>query len=124
MEVHKIIVVEDDESIRSVLVEILTDEGYNVSSFKNGAEALESLLMRQQNDFALIVLDLNMPVMNGYEFTDKIRENQEFSLLPIIVISAEHDASAKLCFPKITRYLKKPLDISRFLELVEESIGI
>jgi CheY-like chemotaxis protein len=122
MVTKKIIVVEDDEYIRSDIVEILESEGYEVSSCKNGKEALTSVLENQAHTFDLIILDLNMPVMSGYEFAAKLREHKEYSNLPIVVVSAERDAYVKLEFPKITRYIKKPFEIDQLLSVVDESL--
>lgn len=120
----KIIIVEDDEDIRTSLVELLLDEGYFVSTFNNGADALQSILSKKEAECDLIVLDLQMPIMNGYQFSDKLREYPEHESLPIIVMSAENHSESKLSFNKINRYVKKPLDIAHFLDTIEQCLDL
>lgn len=118
----KIIVIEDDEDIRSILVELLLDEGYQVATFNNGAEALQSILSKKEDEYDLILLDLQMPIMNGYQFSNKLRENSDYQRLPIIVMSADIHSESKLSFNKINRYIKKPIDIAHFLDAIEQCL--
>lgn len=80
---RKILVVEDNALNRSLLCEILKPD-YDVAEAENGHEALERL-REHAGDFSLILLDIVMPIMNGYEFLAAIREHPEFSSIPVIV---------------------------------------
>lgn len=115
-------IVEDDEFIRSDLIELLLDEGYSVDAYKNGQEGWEALKARKKLP-DLIILDLMMPLMDGYEFTEKLSEVPRLTTIPILVLSADARAKTKLSFPKIARYMKKPMDLDRFLVVVEELVS-
>ena len=82
----KLLVVEDDEGARAALGDILDLEGYDVALSANGAEALEYLHNEPLPD--LIILDLQMPVMNGWQFRREQNKDAEFAAVPVIVITA------------------------------------
>ena len=84
----RILVVEDDEAIRGLVTEVLRDDGYEVSEAANGAEALDYVGGHQPD---LIVLDLMMPVMDGWTFVEECRRINRCSEVPIVVTSASHD---------------------------------
>ena len=81
----QILVVEDNELNRDILREILTGE-YQILEAENGAAAL-GILQQQREHIALILLDVMMPVMDGYTFLDRIREDAELALIPVIVMT-------------------------------------
>ncbi|MGN1039979.1 MAG: response regulator, partial [Candidatus Fimimonas sp.] len=78
----QILVVEDNALNRELLVAILEDD-YDTLQAENGLEALESL--KQHKDIALILLDVMMPVMDGFTFLDNVKQDEELSLIPVIV---------------------------------------
>ena len=92
----RILIVEDNELNRAILCEILSGD-YEVLEAENGQEALE-VLQQHRDSIALILLDVMMPVMDGYAFLDRIREDAELSLIPVIVMtqsdSEEDEVSA------------------------------
>ncbi|MFQ7399344.1 MAG: response regulator [Neglectibacter sp.] len=89
---RKILVVEDNDLNRSLLCEILKPE-YDVVEAENGREALERL-RQYAGDFSLILLDIVMPVMDGYEFLAAIKEDPKFDSIPVIVTSLNvHNAT-------------------------------
>jgi len=107
----RLLVVEDDDMIRDALTELLRDEGATVAAAVNGREALGEL--RSGRSFDLILLDLMMPVMDGWEFRVEQRADPALGHLPLIAMSA--DMSAKARAIAADAYLRKPLD---FAELV------
>jgi CheY-like chemotaxis protein len=111
----QILVVEDDTSIRELLVELLQSEGYRVSSAVNGLEGLKYL---QQNKPDLILIDLMMPVMDGYSFRTEQLKNDEWSKIPTVVMSAEANAKEKMKSYKITAFLSKPVELDTILRTV------
>ena len=79
----QILIVEDNEINREML-RVILEEQYSVIEAENGQEAL-TLLWKYKNDIALILLDVTMPVMNGYTFLEQIKKDPELSLIPVIV---------------------------------------
>ena len=81
----QILIVEDNELNRTMLSEILSDD-YKVLEAENGQEALD-ILEQNKDDIHLILLDVMMPVMDGYTFLDKIKKDEELALIPVIVMT-------------------------------------
>ena len=113
----RILVVEDDNSIRELLVELLQSEGYEVASAVNGLEGLKYL--QTQNHPDLILIDLMMPVMDGYSFRTEQLKNTSWSQIPVVVMSAEANAKEKMKNFGITAFLSKPVELDTILKTVE-----
>lgn len=107
-----ILVVDDDKHTRMLLRAILEEAGYTVTTANNGEEALD-VLDREHID--LVVLDIMMPKMDGYEFTKTIRETND--ALPILMVTAKQDAAdEKQGFLVGTDdYITKPIDKEKML---------
>jgi signal transduction histidine kinase/CheY-like chemotaxis protein len=105
-----ILVVDDDEGIRSLLTQILVNAGYEVIPAENGKEAIE-LAKKKKPD--LITMDLMMPVMDGETAIKHLREDEELKNIPIIIVSV----LSKKELPA-DAYLEKPIDEEHFLEIV------
>ena len=88
MRTGRILVVEDDELLREALAEVLTDDGHEVRTATNGAEALGEL---ERWEAEVIVLDLMMPVMDGFAFRDEQRRRDLRTDVPVLVLSAVRD---------------------------------
>lgn len=112
----KILVVEDDTSIRELLVELLESEGYKVSSAINGLEGLKCLKTESLPD--LILIDLMMPVMDGYSFRTEQLKNPQWASIPTVVMSAEANAKEKMKNFNITAFLSKPVELDTILKTV------
>lgn len=112
----RILVVEDDTSIRELLVELLESEGYNVASAINGLEGLKFLEANQSPD--LILIDLMMPVMDGYSFRTEQLKNNNWAQIPTVVMSAEANAKEKMKNFNITAFLSKPVELDMILKTV------
>jgi CheY-like chemotaxis protein len=110
---RKILIVEDDEQARDTLAAVLEEAGYTVDCAANGQEALNHLA--QAPAPCLVLLDLLMPVMNGWEFVRIARDNPALAPIPIIVLSAIYNSGAPL---GIAAFLTKPLLIPELLEAV------
>ena len=104
----KVLVVDDDVEIRETLSALLQHEGYDVSRAENGVQALEQL-RRFHPD--VVLLDLMMPVMSGWEVLDALQESGEIDQVPIIVVSAMGAPGARAC-------LRKPVDLDELLAVV------
>ena len=104
-----VLVVDDDQDIRESLAQILTEEGFDVTSASNGAEALAEIARRKPD---VMLLDLMMPVLTGWEVLERLRVNGTYAELPIVVLSA---MKAEGC----TDYLQKPIRLSKLLALID-----
>jgi CheY-like chemotaxis protein len=114
-----ILVVEDDDAIRGLVSEVLREDGYQVQEAINGADALDKLRTLRPD---LIVLDLMMPVMDGWTFVEECRNKDWCGDVPIIVTSASHDlprTADKLRSLGVRTCLAKPFDVDGLLALVE-----
>jgi CheY-like chemotaxis protein len=115
----QILVVEDDEAIRGLVSEVLRDDGYQVSEASNGLEALAQLRLQRPD---LIVLDLMMPVMDGWTFVEECHAHSDCVDVPIVVTSASHDlprTAERLRNFGVRTCLAKPFDVDGLLALVE-----
>jgi len=116
-EVKNLLIVEDDEATRGALSLILEAEGYQVSSAANGQEAMEQLA---ENELpCLILLDLMMPVMDGWEFRNRQRKDPELRAIPVIILSADGNVRQKAASLGATDYLQKPIDFDSLLAKIE-----
>jgi len=110
----RILVVDDDTSIRSFVEMALDSEGYAVSTATNGAQAL-AVTDQVQPD--LILLDMRMPIMDGWTFARRYRE-QGGPKAPIVVITAATDAGERAAEIQADGFLGKPFDLDELLGLV------
>jgi CheY-like chemotaxis protein len=109
-----VLIVEDDEDLREMMAQLLTLEGFNAAAVANGREALE--YMQESGKPDVILLDLMMPVMDGWEFRRQQRADPELAPVPVIVLSALDQGRASGL--DANAFLKKPLDFDRLLALV------
>ena len=109
-----ILVVEDDPAILAVVAEALDFEGYPVCTATNGAEALAVL---QETRPALVLLDMRMPVLDGWGFARALRERG--IQLPIVVMTAAQDARRWAEEIEAPAYLAKPFELPDLLAVVE-----
>jgi len=108
-----VLLVEDDADIREAVSAVLEAEGYTVLTAENGEQAL-AILERGQP--CVVLLDLMLPVMSGWEFMKVVKGNRRFDDLPVVVVSAYTERMAE----GVRRVLKKPLDVAQLLGAVAE----
>jgi DNA-binding response OmpR family regulator len=106
-------IVEDDEDLREMMAHLLTLEGFEAATAANGREALDYL---QTSRPEVILLDLMMPVMDGWEFRRQQQADPNLAPVPVIVLSALDQARASNV--DAAAFLKKPLDFDHLLDLV------
>lgn len=110
-----VLVIEDDAEIRNCLAEALIEEGYDVVAARNGAEGIE--LLERSPKIALVVLDLMMPVMNGYEFMRWVRERDTYKHIPVLVVSANVDRRR---MDGVSEVIRKPFDLDDLFRSVNK----
>jgi CheY-like chemotaxis protein len=108
-----VLVVEDDKDIRETLQQVLELEGYRVTTATNGKEGLESL--KGIDRPCVILLDLMMPVMNGWEFLEAHRTDTTLATIPVVVVSAAGDKAKSA---PAAGFIKKPVDLESLLNVV------
>lgn len=113
--VNHILVVDDDPAIRDVVADILEMSDYQVQTANNGAEALAHI---RADTPAVVLLDLMMPVMDGWEFLRRCRDVAQCKQIPVAVMSAARDAAAAANELGAQAYLTKPFDMDAVLEVV------
>jgi CheY-like chemotaxis protein len=112
----EILVVDDDPAVREALCDVLLDEGYTVARACNGAEAVGYLAGARMP--AAIILDLTMPVMDGYEFLDRRAADPGLAEIPVVVVSATIDAHVDHPGEELVR---KPIDHDALLAVLERT---
>ncbi len=110
--VAKVLVIEDDAPIREVLVDMLEGEGYSVSSAEHG---MAGLARAREDQPDLILLDLMMPVMDGWTFLAAQIEDSRIAHIPVVILSA----AKNLGEVRAAQCLSKPCKISELLATVE-----
>ena len=114
-----ILIAEDDFGFRDTLEDVLVEEGYRVSLARNGSEALG--LLGRIGRPVLILLDMNMPVMDGVTFLNHLKEWPDRQQMEVVIMSAA--VEVELLFghtPGVLKALKKPFDVEEILVLAED----
>src|SRR5512143_1318332 len=118
MSAREVLVVEDDSDLRESLGQALRDQEFTVLSASNGQQALD--LLNAGARPAVILLDLMMPILNGWELRDALRDDPRFADIPQLVISAYMDEAEQhvLALPP-DDCIRKPFHIRVLLEALE-----
>jgi two-component system response regulator CpxR len=111
---HTVLVVEDEKELREMMREALESNGYAVVTAEEGQDALAAI--EQIKDPCLVLLDLLMPGMNGWDFFREMRARPKYAAVPVIV----HSSSTAGAPQGATRVLRKPVDFDRLLDVVRE----
>src|SRR5262245_60472537 len=111
-----ILIVEDDADIREAMALVLQDDGYTVARSANGSEALAYL--HASPPPSLILLDLMMPVMDGWQFRQEQRRDPALAPIPVVVVSADSHVRQKAEGIGAVDHLQKPVELERLLEMV------
>ncbi|MEP7189188.1 MAG: response regulator [Roseiflexaceae bacterium] len=113
-----ILLVEDDYGVRDALTMLLEDEGYVVATAINGKEALD-LLATHTPLPDVILLDLAMPIMDGWAFRAAQQQDERLAHIPVIVLSADRSVAKKAADITADAYLGKPVPIEELISILE-----
>ena len=114
-----ILIVEDDIDIAENLVCLLEMEGYKVYVARDGKEALDQLRARPDKP-GIILLDLMMPVMDGFQFRENQMADAELSKIPVAIMTAGGNIESRIAQLNVSASFRKPLDIDKLLEVIEK----
>ena len=114
----RILIIDDSITVRMYQKQILSIEDYEVDEAENGMEALEKV--SQNNNYDLLLVDVNMPILDGYSFVKKFRQNYMYEI-PIIMVSTESEKSDFLMSYEsgANFYKVKPINTSELLTIVK-----
>ena len=122
----KLVLIVDDIEINRDALEVILEDDYNLLSAENGEEALD-IMHRYADELSIVLLDLNMPVMNGYEVMEHMWADERLKHIPVIVLTADKSAELQALQLGAADFITKPFDIpeviltrvDRILELSE-----
>ena len=115
---QRILVVDDDRSIRESVVALLQTDGYDARGVENGREALR--VLRAGYDASLVLLDMMMPVMDGWDFRLAQRHDPTLAKIPVVVLTAVVDPVLEATKLRAVAGFRKPLDVYALLDVVSE----
>jgi CheY-like chemotaxis protein len=119
----KILVVDDEPDILKVVIFRLKKAGYEIVNATNGREALD--LLQCGTGYDLIVLDLVMPVMDGYELCKRLKADEKTKYIPILILSASttRDIKQRIMELKVNDYILKPFEPEILVSRIKSIIG-
>ena len=115
-----VLIVDDDPDIRDAVGECLRYEGYDVHSAADGRDALERLEYGLRP--AVILLDLMMPVLNGFDVLEALKSRPEWKSIPVVIVSANRGYEAEDLSGAVS-ILRKPVNVDRLLAAVEQAVA-
>jgi len=116
-----VLVVDDDDALRETLRDVLDDAGFATVGARNGLEAL-NVLGALTAPPTFILLDLTMPVMDGWAFCDSRGKSRDLSEIPVVAISAGEISEANRP-PGVDAFMAKPIDVEKFASLAARLAG-
>ncbi len=121
---RSILVIDDDEDCRSMVRTILEDKGFEVTTGCNGVEAVE--IMEKIDKPALIILDIMMPEMNGYQVVERMKLNPKLQNIPIMMVTAkasDEDVIEGYKTYAVDYYITKPFNTRQLLAGIKLILG-
>ncbi|WP_146654750.1 response regulator [Labilithrix luteola] len=115
-----ILVVEDDADIRDTMTLVLEGEGFKVETASDGREALDALGRGLRP--AIILLDLMMPVMDGWELNDELKRQRDLATIPVVFVSALEPGTRRTASLEGAGFLRKPFELNALLDAVDRAM--
>lgn len=120
MSSNLVLIIDDDSAILEMIAELLRYEGYNIIASSEGREALE---LARANSPALILLDLMMPEMSGWQVISALRASPQTRMIPVVLLSARRDLAATARELEVESHLEKPFDLDKLLDVVQRYVS-
>lgn len=120
-EQSQVLIVEDDQDIRELMVEILESEGYSTMAAACGREGLQKLTDSVKKP-DLILLDLRLPGLDGFQFREAQLQNPSIADIPVVLISADTGLEEKNNRIGASGVLKKPVELDALVEMVKQQL--
>lgn len=122
MKKNRILVVEDEESLLKLESILLSSKGYNVTGVMDGKAALEEVMAHRPD---LVILDIMLPEIDGFEVCRRIKENPATSAIPVVMLTAKKNSQdvARGTEVGANAYLTKPFKSAKVIEVIEELLG-
>lgn len=117
---ERVLVVDDDDGVRELVEMVLSERGFDVATAENGRRALD--YMNSEDQVRVILLDMRMPVMDGWEFASRYRQSMD-AKARIIVFTAAHDAAQRAAQVAADGYISKPFDLETLVYTVSAHFG-
>jgi CheY-like chemotaxis protein len=118
----RVLVVDDEEDIRSLMASVLDLQGYQVDQAADGASALA--LLRNGNQPSLILLDLMMPGMNGWQLLEVLHADPRLRKIPVVLVSGAGDLATRASALGVAGYLRKPFDLEALVTAVTHGFHV
>jgi CheY-like chemotaxis protein len=117
----EILLIEDEPDLRADLAYLLEDEGYRVRTAAHGAEALA--LLEGGARPAVIILDLMMPVMDGWEIHARLRTTPTLSKIPVVILSGVANDEEEIAALAVAAYVTKPISVSQLCAIIDRALA-
>lgn len=115
-----ILVVDDDDDTRELVRNLLEADGYVVIEAKNGKAALDALVSKPTTEPCLILLDLEMPIMSGWEFLAIVKSYARLARIPVVIVSGTEPHAETLARQAVAAWIRKPCPPEQLASIVEE----
>ena len=115
---RRLLIVEDNEMNREIACDILADEGFELETANDGSDAVGMVLSKTPDYYDAVLMDIQMPIMDGYTAASRIRENSNYDSLPIIAMTANafEEDKQKALDVGMNAHLAKPIDVQKLIE--------
>jgi len=121
-----LLIVDDSRSMRMVIRKILDMSGFKAGQYYEAGSGQEALEILDQHHVDLVLTDINMPAMSGLELLAKIRESEQWSKMPVIIVSTEGSQQRREEAVRLgaAGYLQKPFQPEEVREVLNQSLGL